>query len=82
MRLDAFYLTITFTTIAMLVIGGMNSLSGAVMGTVVMSALSVALRNVESGAAFGPALIPPRPHLPEVGPAFVMVAILLLRPPG
>ena len=79
---DAFYLTITFTTIAMLVIGGMNSLSGAVVGTVVVSALSVALRNVESGVAFGPIAIAPRPGLREVGLAFVMVAILLLRPRG
>ena len=48
----------------------------------VVSALSVALRNFENGVAFGPVLIPPRPGLREVGLAFVMVAILLLQPRG
>jgi branched-chain amino acid transport system permease protein len=79
---DAFYLTITFTTIAMLVIGGMRSLTGAVVGTAVVSALSVSLRNVEAGASVGPLILPPRPGLREVGLAFVMLAILILRPRG
>jgi branched-chain amino acid transport system permease protein len=79
---DAFYLNITFITIAMLVIGGLNSLTGAVLGTIVVSALSVGLRNVESGIAIGPLVIPPRLGLREVGLALLMLAILILRPRG
>jgi branched-chain amino acid transport system permease protein len=79
---DAFYLNITFITIAMLVIGGLNSLTGAVLGTIVVSALSVGLRNLESGIAIGPLVISPRLGLREVGLALLMLAILILRPRG
>ncbi len=46
---DAFYFDITFLTLAMLVIGGMNSLWGAVLGTLVVTGISEALRQIEKG---------------------------------
>lgn len=79
---DAFYLGLTFTTIAMLVIGGMNSLAGAITGTVVVSALSVGLRNIESGVSLGPVVIPAKPGVREVGLGLLMLLILLFRPKG
>lgn len=79
---DAFFLDITFITIAMLVIGGTKSLAGAVVGTIVVSTLSEILRQVEQGFAIGPLTIETPPGLREVGLAIAMLAILLLRPAG
>jgi branched-chain amino acid transport system permease protein len=79
---STFYLSITFVTIAMLVIGGMYSLTGAVAGAVVVSVLTELLRRAELGVNVGPLDLPARPGLQEVGTALVMLLILLLRPEG
>ena len=50
---DAFFLNITFLMVAMLVIGGMTSLAGAVIGTIVISAVSELLRRIEGGVDLG-----------------------------
>ncbi len=71
---DAFFLPITFLTIAMLVVGGITSLSGAVVGTLVLTAVAEVLRRVETTVD--------RPGLREVGLAVAMLAILVLRPQG
>ncbi len=49
----SFYLRTTFITLSMLVVGGMNSLSGAVSGVVVISALIEMFRDLEKGVSFG-----------------------------
>lgn len=74
-----FYIGITFTLIAMLVIGGLKSLSGAVTGVVFISVITYLLRQVEDGA-LGSALA--RPGLLEVSLALIMLAILYLRRQG
>ncbi len=79
---EAFYLAPTFLLLAMLVVGGMTSLSGAVVGTIVISTLSEILRRIESGAGLGPLDIPGRPGMTEVGLAVVMLLILGFRPGG
>lgn len=79
---QAFYLPITFLTIAMLVVGGMKSLSGAVIGVIVLSTLAELLRKVEQGVDLGLFEIPARSGVREVGFAIVMLTILLLRPRG
>ena len=71
---DVFYLDLTFLTLAMLVVGGVNSLSGAVIGAVVLSLLSQVLRDVESAVG--------RPGLTEVSFALITILILVLRPSG
>ena len=48
LTVDTFYLPLTFITLAMLVVGGMQSLSGAVVGVVVMSFLIEFLRRWEA----------------------------------
>ena len=70
----AFYLSITFLTVAMLVVGGITSLAGAVIGTIVLSVLSEGLRQAEATTSVS--------NLQEIGFAAVMLAILLLRPAG
>ena len=44
-----FYFAYTFSLISMLVIGGMQSMTGAVVGVIVVSLLSELLRNLERG---------------------------------
>jgi branched-chain amino acid transport system permease protein len=50
---DTFYLTLTFYSIAVLVIGGQMSLWGAVLGTTVVSVFSQLMRHAESGVELG-----------------------------
>jgi branched-chain amino acid transport system permease protein len=77
-----FYLALTFTTLAMLVVGGMTSLSGAVIGSLTISFVAELLHRIEQGADVGPLHIPARPGLREVGLAIIMLGILILRPRG
>ncbi|HZT15718.1 MAG TPA: branched-chain amino acid ABC transporter permease [Gaiellaceae bacterium] len=79
---DAFYLDISFMVIAMLVIGGRNSLAGAVIGSICISLLAEGLRHVESGPHVWFIHVPGRPGIAALGLSAVMVAILILRPNG
>jgi branched-chain amino acid transport system permease protein len=79
---DAFYISLTFLTLAMLVVGGITSLSGAVIGSLVISFVAEFLFRIEQGVHLGPLHIPARPGLSEVGLAVIMLGILILRPRG
>jgi branched-chain amino acid transport system permease protein len=71
---DVFYLDLTFLTLAMLVVGGVNSLSGAVIGTLILTFLAQFLRDLEASLD--------RPGLTEVCFALILILILALRPSG
>jgi branched-chain amino acid transport system permease protein len=71
---NAFYLSLTFLTLAMLVIGGINSLSGAVLGVLAVTTLQQVLDRVEVAAG--------RPGVREVGLSLAMLIMLLARPAG
>lgn len=76
---NAFFFNLTFLTLAMLVVGGMRSLAGAVLGAVLVSALNEALRLVEATAgAAGSQVIGWR----DVALSAVLILILLRRPEG
>jgi branched-chain amino acid transport system permease protein len=79
---DAFFFNITFLTIAMLVVGGIKSLAGAVVGTLVISILIEVLRRFEDGVDIGGLTLDAPAGLREVGLALLMLAILILRPEG
>jgi len=79
---DTFYIGMTFLTLAMLVVGGMRSLSGAVIGVLVISALVESLRKLESGIDLGCAVLAIPTYSQELGLAVVMILILLFRPKG
>lgn len=79
---QSFYITLTFTTIAMLVVGGLTSVSGAVLGTLVISVAIELLRTVERGVYIGGWEVPSRSGLAEVGLALVLLVVLLTRPEG
>ena len=79
---NAFYVDLTFTTLAMLVIGGTYSLAGAVVGTAVLSAISELIRRGEQGVSLGFVDF----HLPlgtnQIAFALLLLAILWARPMG
>ncbi len=68
------YLNITFITIVMLLVGGMRSLTGAVVGVVAISVVSEGLRLAEKPIGVS--------GLGELGLAAFMLIVLALRPGG
>lgn len=79
---ESFFIALTFLLVAMLVVGGRLSLSGAVVGTVFITVATELLRRAEEGFSIGPVSVPSRPGLQDVGIALAMLFILLLRPAG
>jgi branched-chain amino acid transport system permease protein len=75
------YLELTFLTLAMLVIGGLTSLWGAVVGALVVSALDSFLIEAEQGVDVGISLdLPQGTRLIFLGA--IMALVLILRPTG
>ncbi len=66
----------------MLIIGGQRSLTGAVVGASVISAITEVLRLVENGIEVGGTTISLPPGSQELGIALVMLLVLIFRPSG
>jgi len=81
-RVENFYLDLTFLIVAMLVIGGRGSLTGAVAGAVVIAALTEGLREIEVGFQVGQTTIAAPAGTGDVILALIMLLIILLRPDG
>ncbi len=79
---DSFYLSITFISLAMLVVGGIGSLSGAVIGVLSLSLLIEALVRLEQGVTLGGAEFALPGGAQEILIGIVMILILVLRPAG
>lgn len=79
---DTFYLGLTFITLSMLVVGGMGSLSGAVVGVLVLSVLIQALRWLEAGVTIGASKFALPNGVQEIALGVVMILILARRPAG
>ena len=78
----AFYLRTTFITLSMLVVGGMYSLSGAVTGVVVISALIELFRNLEKGVSVGGLTIALPNGVQEIAIGIITIVILMYLPTG
>jgi len=78
----AFWISSTFIALAMLIIGGQRSLTGAVVGTVVVSALLEVLRQFEVGVHLAHLTIQIPDGLRELGIALLMLVILIVRNAG
>jgi len=75
------YLELTFLTLAMLVVGGVTSLWGAVVGALAVSGLDAVLGNAEDGIRIGVTLdLPEGSRLVVLGG--LMALMLILRPSG
>ena len=79
---EAFYIDITLLTLAMLVVGGMNSLSGAVVGVGAISLLIEVLRQLEHGFAVGSFTISVPGGTQEIGLGVAMLLVLIFRRSG
>lgn len=79
---DAFFLGATFVALSMLVVGGMGSLSGAVLGVVVISTIIQILRWLERGVALGETTLSLPSGSQEIAIGIVMIVILVFRPAG
>ena len=79
---ETVYLDLTFVTLAMLVIGGMISLWGAVVGALAVSALDSLLAQAENGLDVGGLTVdlPAGTRLVVVGT--LMALVLIVRPSG
>jgi branched-chain amino acid transport system permease protein len=78
----SFYLTETFVILAMLVIGGPYSVSGAVIGTLVMTVAREALRAIENQVNIMQIFPEGFFGFTEVVLAIVLIIILIYRPAG
>jgi branched-chain amino acid transport system permease protein len=81
-RVETYYLDLTFLIVAMLVIGGMRSLTGAICGAIVIAVLTELLRQLEVGFTLGGATIAAPPGLGDAILALLMLLIILFRPKG
>lgn len=81
-QVDSVYLDLTFISLAMLVIGGMTSLWGAVVGALAISGLDSLLAEAENGLdLFGGTIdLPAGTRIVVVGA--LMAIVLVLRPGG
>jgi branched-chain amino acid transport system permease protein len=69
-----FFLTATLTTIAMLVVGGSGSVSGAILGTIFLATVLELLRDFEDAVG--------RPGISDLGLSLALLVTLLFRPSG
>lgn len=79
---DAFYLGVTFISLSMLVVGGMNTLSGAVIGVLVISSIIQILRWMEKGIPLGDVVVSLPNGIQEIVIGIAMIIILIFRPAG
>jgi branched-chain amino acid transport system permease protein len=82
LTVDVFFLNLTFITLSMLVVGGLGSLSGAVVGVVVVTFVVEVLRALETGLNLGSAHVALPEGSQEIGLGVIMALILIFRPSG
>jgi branched-chain amino acid transport system permease protein len=78
----AFYLSLTFTILTMLVVGGTGGVSGAVIGTVLVTLVHETLRGIENSVNIAQKLPFTLVGFTEVFLAIVLILILIYRPSG
>lgn len=79
---DMFYMGLTFTTLAMLVVGGIGSLTGAVIGSVAVTLIIESLRTLEDGIVIASEKFALPQGSAEIGLGIAMALILIFRPQG
>ena len=77
-----FYFDLIFTLIAMLIVGGMLTVSGAVAGTVLLAGVVQVLRQAETGVDLGGIHIPGIFGLPQLGMGLALLLTIWRRPLG
>ena len=78
----SFFFVQAFNVITMLVVGGLGSVSGSVIGVFLITIISEVLRNAERGLDLGVVRIPPVYGASQVVMAVLFVLVIALRPEG
>lgn len=79
---SSYYLDLTFALIAMLIVGGTTTTSGAVAGVVLVSVVQELARRAESGVSLGGVETPEVLGLPQLAIGAVLLLVMMLRPAG
>ncbi|TIV92978.1 MAG: branched-chain amino acid ABC transporter permease, partial [Mesorhizobium sp.] len=77
-----FYFESCFLLISMLIVGGLGSVSGALVGVIVITAVTELLRALEGGGHILGFAVPALYGLPLVGASLAMILVLFFRPTG
>ncbi len=72
----------TFNLVVMSVVGGMSSITGGVVGALVMTLVPELLRNLESGITLWGIALPPLYGLSQIILAIALILVILFRPNG
>ncbi len=78
----SFFFTQAFSIITMLVIGGLGSVSGSVVGVLLVTILSELLRNAERGFDLGSFHLPPIYGASQVLMSILFVLVIVFKPAG
>jgi branched-chain amino acid transport system permease protein len=78
----AFYFDLNFMLLAMLIVGGMTTVTGAIVGTAMVSVLVEILRRFADGGTFGPVTLPPVYGLTTIGLSVAILLVLYVRRAG
>jgi branched-chain amino acid transport system permease protein len=79
---SSFYLPQVVTVVVMAILGGLNSVSGAIVGAFVLSAINEVLRQLEGGFNLGITHVPAVPEMSQLVLGIGLVALLRWRPEG
>lgn len=77
-----FYLGLTFSLIAMLIVGGLSTVSGAVIGTFFMTLVIEVLRKIGEGPVIGPIDLPQIHGLSTMGTGAAIMAVMFWKRDG
>ena len=77
-----FYFNLTFSLIAMLVVGGASTISGALMGTVFMTGVIEILRKIGEGPVIGPFDLPQMHGLSTMGTGVAIMVVMIWKRDG
>ncbi len=77
-----FYFDLSFTLIAMMIVGGMMTVTGAVAGTLLLALVVQVLRLAETGIDLGFFTIPGIFGMPQLGMGVALLLTIWLRPSG
>ncbi|WP_424830370.1 ATP-binding cassette domain-containing protein [Ruegeria sp.] len=77
-----FYFTDTFFLLAMLIVGGMTTITGAILGAVVVTLITEFLRRLEGGLDLGFVEIPQVFGTTQIGIGLLILLALVRRPEG
>ena len=79
---STFYYATTFTIVIMVVRGGLGSITGAVLGAIIMTMTPELMRPIEDGFSIGPLNVGAAYGISNVILAVAFIALMIFRPQG